>query len=122
MIRRFVYSMLVVMALQLSWSVVAAYCMHETGRSANHLGHHAHNTSAEELSLVSKDPEPMSKKAATMHDAHCASIAHLALAAPETPAVPYVAHYLMRALDVTPVSPTSVVLSPPERPQWPGRA
>lgn len=121
MVRRTVYFLLVVMALQLSWSVVASYCLHETGRTANHLGHHAHNTSEDELSLVVKGHQSVAKKVA-MHDAHCASVAHLALAASDASIPLHVVGYRTRALAVPLVTPATVFLSPPDRPQWTGRA
>jgi hypothetical protein len=32
--------------LQLSWAAVSAYCQHESGAAANHLGHHEHQHKA----------------------------------------------------------------------------
>ena len=34
--------MLTLLPLQFSWAAVAAYCGHETGQHAEHLGHHEH--------------------------------------------------------------------------------
>lgn len=117
MLRRFLYSLLVVITLQLSWSVITAYCMHETGQSANHIGHHQHNASTEELSLATESKQPVSKKVAA-HDAHCASYAQLALATPDALDIPFFALISATMVSGTFVSPASVFLSPPERPQW----
>jgi hypothetical protein len=43
MLRRLVLIfMFFALPIQASWSVAAAYCAHETGASARHLGHHDH--------------------------------------------------------------------------------
>ncbi|TQK01205.1 hypothetical protein FBX97_5730 [Herbaspirillum sp. SJZ107] len=117
MVRHILYSLLVVIALQLSWSVVTVYCMHETGISANHLGHHEHNSSTEELSLAAKDGQSTVKKSA-VHDAHCASYANLALAAPDSLEAPPITLTCANAAIGAIVPPTSIFPSPPERPQW----
>ena len=40
--RWFAILMLALLPLQFSWAAVAAYCGHETGQHAEHLGHHEH--------------------------------------------------------------------------------
>ncbi len=35
------------MPLQLSWAAVSAYCEHETGAAAQHVGHHDHQHKAD---------------------------------------------------------------------------
>ncbi|MFT3758232.1 hypothetical protein [Thauera sp.] len=37
---------LLMLPLQFSWAAVSAYCQHETGAAADHLGHHAHSHQA----------------------------------------------------------------------------
>jgi hypothetical protein len=37
---------LVFMPLQLGWAAVSAYCQHESGAAAQHLGHHEHQHQA----------------------------------------------------------------------------
>jgi len=121
MSRRILYILCAVISFQLSWNVITSYCMHETGRAANHLGHHQHNTSYDELSLVAKDGLHVAKKVTT-HDAHCGGYAHLTLATLDhldTPPAPYGAE---RVVPSAIASPASVYLTPPERPQWTGRA
>ena len=34
--------LLVCLPLQFSWAAVADYCMHESGETADHVGHHDH--------------------------------------------------------------------------------
>jgi hypothetical protein len=121
MARRVLYILLAVMTLQLSWNVITGYCMHETGRAANHFGHHEHIASPDELSLAAKDKShPV--KMLVVHDARCTSHAHLALATPELIDPPALAINVGSAVVETLVSPTSAFTTPPERPQWTGRA
>lgn len=125
MARRILYVLLAVMTLQLSWNVVTAYCMHESGRAANHFGHHEHIVSADELTSAARSeppgkPHPL--KLLAVHDAHCTSHAHVSLAGPELIALPTLAADPGGAVADTPASPTSAIPHPPERPQWTGRA
>src|SRR5471032_3210006 len=74
MARRIIYMMLAIVALQFSWSAVTAYCTHETGRAAHHLGHHPHSAVSDEVASVLKDqPSPVKKTSA---HAHCSLCAH----------------------------------------------
>ena len=121
MVRRFLHLLMLVMAFQLSWNVVTDYCTHETGRAANHLGHHQHEATPDELAQAAQDKSDGAKKPG-VHDAHCASCAHLALAAPRLPDVrsaPVDAERLFAGAFAAPASADS---TPPERPQWSRRA
>jgi hypothetical protein len=112
MIRRFVYLLLVAFTLQLSWGAVAAYCEHESGRAARHLGHHEH----EAPSADAGDASGASKKASP--HTHCSSCSHAALAA--TGLDTGRAHPLPVAIAAAApaVHISSAYLAPPERPQW----
>lgn len=110
-----------VVAFQLSWNVITSYCMHETGRAANHLGHHQHESTLEELAAAAKD-KPDSSKKVNVHDAHCVSCAHLSLAASDLVELPFGVNDVERTLAGTVLAPASAFSSPPERPQWAGRA
>lgn len=121
MVRRFLHLLMLVMAFQLSWNVVTDYCMHETGRAANHLGHHQHEATPDELAQADHE-RPDSAKKAGVHDVHCASCAHLALAAPAFPAVPFGPIDAERTVAGVFAAPDSAYATPPERPQWPRRA
>lgn len=121
MVRRFLHLLMLVMAFQLSWNVITDYCTHETGRAANHLGHHQHASTPDELAQAAQDAPDNAKKSG-VHDAHCASCAHLALAAPDLPVVPFGPIDAERTLAGVFATPASAYSSPPERPQWSRRA
>lgn len=44
--RLFAILFMVFLPLQLGWAAVSAYCQHESGAAANHLGHHEHQHQA----------------------------------------------------------------------------
>lgn len=47
--------LLVLLPLQFTWAAAAAYCQHETGVVASHLGHHEHvHSAAEGKSSIAK--------------------------------------------------------------------
>ncbi|WP_296945790.1 hypothetical protein [uncultured Massilia sp.] len=117
---RCLHVLMLVMAFQLSWNVVTAYCMHESGRAANHLGHHRHAADADELAHAADAPDPA--KPSAVHDVHCVSCAHIALAAPDLAALPFGPGAGAAAPAGAPALPASVFAPPPERPQWAGRA
>ncbi len=120
MTRRFFTCLLLMLAFQFSWSAISAYCMHESGVAAQHLGHHQHKPVADDQSGYEKlassdDGKPASTKKAA--HSHCASCVHAALA----PAAAAPTHYLFLA-SVAPVGRDvefdSIIQVPPERPQW----
>lgn len=115
--RRLVYLMLTLIALQLSWVAIGAYCTHETGAAARHFGHHAHIESADELAAGDADqPSSLAKKAAP--HPHCGTCAHGALSPIELPAlVLHLSTAGAPAVGEIP-DPDSSIPSPPERPQW----
>jgi hypothetical protein len=117
MLRRYLFLLLAVVTFQLSWGVVAAYCTHETGRAAQHLGHHQHDASADELAAGTTPEAPSTAKKANVH-AHCASCSHLAALADAS--MPSVLHLLPAAMPPATATPalSSVFIDPPERPQW----
>lgn len=117
MTRRFLTCLLMMLAFQFTWSAISAYCMHETGRAAQHLGHHQHKADAhDQLAKAADDGKPASTKKIAQHS-HCSSCAHAVLA----PAAAPVTQYLLTAG----IAPTSINVKfasvpqvPPERPQW----
>lgn len=121
MTRRILLILCAVITFQLSWNVITSYCMHETGKAADHLGHHQHNTSNDELSLVAKDGRHLAKKV-TVHDAHCGGYVHLALSMPDYFDTPPVVDCGESVVSGPVAALASIFLSPPERPQWAGRA
>ena len=48
MVKRVLYMLVLAITLQLSWSVAAAYCMHESGNASQHFGHHQHEHVADD--------------------------------------------------------------------------
>jgi hypothetical protein len=123
MVRRFLYIVLAVIALQLSWTAVSAYCMHEAGLAARHFGHHQHADHdadhAEQADQANgqavKDPTGTAKKFAA--HAHCASCSHAVLAID-------LHHASTHPLTIS-TAPSgdlpyysSIATAPPERPQW----
>lgn len=120
MARKIFHMFMLVVAFQLSWNVITSYCMHETGKAANHLGHHQHESSADELAAAAKDKPDGSKKS-SVHDVHCVSCAHLALASPDLTELPFGSNNVERVVASTLIAPASALSPPPERPQWAGR-
>lgn len=115
MARRLVYIVLAIIALQLSWVAMSAYCAHETGSAAQHFGHHQHVENTDEVPLSLKD-KPASAKKFAAHT-HCSSCSHavLAIGVLDTMAHPFSARL---APDSVVVEFSSIASTPPERPQW----
>lgn len=120
MTRRIVTCLLLMLAFQFTWSAISAYCMHESGVAAQHLGHHQHKDSGHaspgdaQLADAGDSQQATKKKAA---HSHCASCVHAVLA----PAAMAPATFLMLAESapvVTDIVFDSVIQLPPERPQW----
>lgn len=117
MIRRALYLLMTVIALQFSWSVVTSYCMHESGRNAHHFGHHQHTDVADNDTAAIPDKNSLAKK--TSAHTHCSVCAHGAVS------IEGMADSLVHPLltssapieDITRLS--SSYTPPPERPQWP---
>jgi hypothetical protein len=105
MTRRILSCLLLMLAFQFTWSAISAYCMHESGVAAQHLGHHQHKPESgdqpayEKLAAADDGKQPSTKK--TAHS-HCSSCVHAVLA----PAVG------------SDVKFNSIIQIPPERPQW----
>jgi hypothetical protein len=66
--------LITLLALQFSWSVVAVYCTHETGKAANHWGHHPDTNPSDNVASILKE-KPTDAKKSSAHS-HCASCAH----------------------------------------------
>lgn len=101
--------------LQLSWGMVSAYCMHESGTASEHFGHHQHTHTCTTASA--DDDSPSAPKKAVSHP-DCATCTHGPMAA------------IAWTLDVAQPSPPTYAqasrlreqaapyLGSPERPQW----
>ena len=116
MIRRFLYLMMTVVALQFSWSVITSYCMHESGRGAQHFGHHQHDEVANNDAGVTPEKPNLIKK--TVAHTHCSVCAHGALSLDGM--ADSVFHPML--VSVAPMEDivrlSSSYTPPPERPQW----
>ena len=67
--RWFAIFMLALLPLQFSWAAVAAYCGHETGQHAEHLGHHEHRHA--DQAKADQDSAPADQKAPAGFDFDC---------------------------------------------------
>lgn len=108
--------MLALLPLQFSWAAVAAYCGHETGQHAEHLGHHEHRH-ADQAKAV-QDSASADQKAPAGFDFDCGHCHDTctSIPAPVNDTSPL-------ALTSHPVTPVEGIVrtlaqSPPERPQW----
>lgn len=119
MVRRFVLIVAAIIALQFSWTAIGAYCMHETGRGAQHFGHHQHVEDGDELPLAAKDA-PAALKKFSVH-AHCASCHHATVAI-DAVHIPLYVQLAGSAPEARVLPLQSAYGAPPERPQWTGRA
>lgn len=121
MTRRILSCLLLMLAFQFTWSVISAYCMHETGAAAKHLGHHQHkpdphDVQAAEQLASADDGKPASGKKTVAHS-HCASCVHAVLAPAASAPASWLAMTSL-APAIVEVRFASVVQLPPERPQW----
>ncbi|MFZ6754082.1 hypothetical protein ACO0KY_12000 [Undibacterium sp. Dicai25W] len=104
------------MAFQFIWNAASAYCEHETGKPAQHFGHHAHKMDADESFSISKaDPKPATKSIPHMH---CSLCAHGIVFLDEPSVHAFGTLLLGYAAVATDPGLPSTYKSPPERPQW----
>ena len=115
--RRFIYLVLTILALQLSWSVVAAYCEHESGRAAQHFGHHSSEADLHKIAFDGKDQPSGSAKKASMHS-HCSSCTHTSLSSGALPIAVAILEPVRLAPPVVLLHYSSSYPVRPERPQW----
>ncbi len=115
--RRFLYLLLTVLALQLSWGVVTVDGGHETGRASQHFGHHSSKPDDGDRTSEAGDKSSKPASKALTHS-HCASCAHATLSFD----VPSIVASLPRSQRVSPLFVSSRYASylsaRPERPQW----
>jgi hypothetical protein len=115
MAKRFLSMLALAFILQLSWGVVSAYCMHESGKASQHFGHHQHQHQGA-TAAGDDDNSPPAKKGAAHPD--CASCSHSSLAVfawSADFAQPLSSnHQLLAPLSARPAP----YLGLPERPQW----
>jgi hypothetical protein len=114
--RWFAILLLAVLPFQFSWAAVAAYCGHESGQQAQHLGHHAHQHTGPDAAELGS--APADHKAPAGADVDCGqchgTCANLPAPVGTLPAP------LLAPHAVPPVEGAvrTLAQSPPERPQW----
>lgn len=109
--------LLFVLPLQMSWAAASAYCLHEEGKAAQHLGHHSHQHKA------SADDEPQpdaGKDLKTKTKAHsdcnvCHGVGHAWL--PPAASMP-VFDTASLAIDTSSFLYVSHIPDGPKRPDW----
>lgn len=111
--------LLVVMPFQFSWAAVGTYCEHETGRLAQHFGHHEHEHQA--VAATSGEESTTAKSTPALDVADCHFHCQCVVDMPASMVMP------MRfgdspLTDWTEAGAIAPVLSRPERPQWAGHA
>jgi hypothetical protein len=86
--RHLLILLMLILPLQASWAAVSAYCKHETGKAAEHFGHHYHQHQAQSSTEVAK-----AKGSVSQADSDC-GFCHQAAPAP---LVPHVAKWVVSA-------------------------
>lgn len=105
--------LLILLPLQFSWALAAAYCQHEAAPSTQHFGHHDHRHDAH----VAADSTPETKLPGAA-DNDC-SVCHTGcVAALLDTATPSVAASVSVVADLLPAPPAAVPAPRPERPNW----
>jgi hypothetical protein len=110
--RLLVVFLLLSLPLHFSWAVAAPYCQHESGKSAQHFGHHTHQHQASADGNGDAGKSPLN-----MHG-DC-SICHLSCTAAAVAVLPvsFIAPELFVIAD-PPDALLSIFLEGPERPKW----
>ena len=115
MVKRFLCMVALAFTLQLSWGMVSSYCMHESGKSSQHFGHHQHQHQGANAS-GDEGNTSVPKKAAAYPD--CASCTHSPLIAFEWN-VGSMQPLLFSYEQLTPLpEQPAPYLGLPERPKW----
>lgn len=104
------------MPFQWSWAVAGGICEHETGKDAQHFGHHSHEHDAKAVKAGKTSAE--SKNPGVGIDADCA-YGHLLVAEPSAPSLAP-ASALADASHRVATLPLfgSLLADEPERPKW----
>ncbi len=108
--------LLALLPLQFSWAAAAAYCGHESGKHAQHLGHQEHQHAGQ--ATADNDSAPADPSAPSGFDVDCGHC-HGTFASMPAPA----SDMAPLTLSSHPDAPVEGIVrtlakSPPERPQW----
>jgi len=109
--------LLVCLPLQFSWAAVADYCMHESGETADHVGHHDHAQHAHAAAQTDgkAKADGGSSMAAKVDCSHCHGGCAVTLDLPAG-LVPHTIGLAPPTLGDAPCA--EHVPAQPERPQW----
>ena len=107
----FLIILMLALPLQISWAAMSTYCQHESGKAANHFGHHTHehqlqkDDTKKEGSLSNID-----RDCAYCHLNHVSFFSFLSDSLPLLSAHSHITDYDYNA--------TFNLPDPPERPNW----
>jgi hypothetical protein len=108
--------MLTLLPLQFSWAAVAAYCGHEAGEAAQHLGHHEHEHAGQ--SGADQDSAPADQGASAAFDFDCGhchgTCASMPAPVDDLASLTLASHRVIAIEGIV----RTLAQSPPERPQW----
>lgn len=111
--------LLALLPLQFSWAAVADYCMHESGETADHVGHHDHESHAHGAAQSDADNKAKadagSSSTATFDCSHCHGGCAVTLDLPAV-LVPHTVEHAPPTLGDAPCA--EHMPAQPERPQW----
>ncbi|MGK5063107.1 cation efflux protein, CzcI family [Janthinobacterium sp. LB3P112] len=114
--RFFLILLLFVLPLQMSWAAASAYCLHEEGKAAQHLGHHSHQHKADADKKPVADKAEQQKKGQPHSDCNvCHGIGHAWL--PAGSSLPVGDTASVNA-DTSPFFYASHIPDAPKRPDW----
>lgn len=111
--RWFLIFLVFFLPVQLSWAAAAGYCQHESGATAQHLGHHEHDHAASNTSATDDTTKPSG-----VIDADCA-VCHAGCCSVLQQGVSLFAHgsaFLTYSTLALPLPSPPIAL--PERPNW----
>ncbi|MET3133552.1 cytochrome c553 [Oxalobacteraceae bacterium GrIS 1.11] len=111
----FLILLMIVLPLQMSWAAASAYCQHEEGQSARHLGHHSHQHQAK---AEAKAEQPPAKQAGGQVHSDCHFCHAMGVAA--LPAISGLATLSPGSLAIAaaPSFYSSHIPDGPKRPNW----
>lgn len=114
--RRWVSLLLLIMLpLQSNWAALSAFCQHEQGVQAHHIGHHLHQHSDSDEVAEASDPQQSHKHTTSIHG-DCSSCLITLLSLPVQDSFLVVLNRFRLAPEQTPPNTLFRPATPPERP------
>lgn len=112
----FLLLLLFVLPLQLSWAAASAYCQHEEGKAARHLGHHSHQHQVDADAADADQGADKNAKGQPHSDCHvCHGIGHAWLPPGNSMTL---FDGASQAVATTPFLYASHIPDAPKRPDW----